>query len=476
MSLISGAHWTAVSTAGRAIIQIIQLSVLVRLLDKEEFATLAILQTLLLIIVVLIEFGTGSIIVAKRISSVKLTAQMLTLNFILGSIYAVLLLLFGQTFLQLFDLGTSFVAMALFSVLHLVSSLTFVPAALLQLRLKFKAIAVAELLCALINLSVIAVTLSFGAGLAGVMLGFLLGMIIKLWILASYLDRPLSLQFPSLEKMLHLLRFGSYRSGSMLLNQIGSNADILIVGRFLGVQDLAVYAAVRNLLAKTVQLFSTVLGKLVLPVLSQVRNNSVAFQSRFLKSLALLSAIIFPVYGALAVTSNQITLLVFGDNYPDAYWVMSLLVGVSGLRVLMGLTGQALLSRSLVRHMFVWNLGVLSLSCVVILLAAKYDLQTVCVTLLVMQIMLWITQTVWLLGRLCELNLIRYFTTVLVLGVPSVSLVAVNWYVRPFTSLVSIDWTGMTMDISCWAAILALQYFLCRYLFKSGDLNESYPS
>ena len=115
-----------------------------------------------------------------------------------------------------------------------------------------------------------------------------------------------------------LLRFGAGVSVANLLTYFSSNADNILIGRFLGAAPLGFYARAYNLFLVPLRQLHGPLGNVVQPVLAAVVEQPAKYRRLYRRTLASIAIVGMPVVVFLAVMSRQIVLVLLGYRWLDA--------------------------------------------------------------------------------------------------------------------------------------------------------------
>jgi len=106
--------------------------------------------------------------------------------------------------------------------------------------------------------------------------------------------------------------------GGRVLTRLVNEGDNLIVGKFVGLEGLGIYALafqLANLVTTNVVFLA---NDIVLPVLSKVKNDAAQIRIIYRRMIGLLSFITFPLITALILSSEGIVGIIYGDKWSGA--------------------------------------------------------------------------------------------------------------------------------------------------------------
>lgn len=416
----SAVGWTSISTVARAFIQIALLSMLVQQLSKAEFSAYVIAQSLLLIGGVLCDFGLGTMIVVRKINRRSVLHLIVALQLIVGLLVAVTFLFAGPTLLAFMGIEVGLVYAVSLALAMLFMTSSIAPLAVMQTNLRWKSMAIIELGAAIVTLVAMAICLAYQGTASAGLTAFAFAAAFRtiwLWSSSGVSFSGVSLQFNK-RRFSYLLSFGKYRTASMSINQFGSHADVFLIGKLLGADNLALYTAVKSLLQRCFQFLTTLISSIALPLLSQ-SNSKQELEVNYVKMLAVVCAVVFPIFAALGFLSLPVILILFGEGYSEASSLMTYMCVVFALRVTMNLGGQAVLSRSLVKASLNWNIAVLLITITTISVFAQISLLVVVYALALVQCLLWIGQAWLMLNNGCGIRFVKTLRIFLLWLLPS---------------------------------------------------------
>lgn len=110
-------------------------------------------------------------------------------------------------------------------------------------------------------------------------------------------------------------------------------ADQMVVGAFLTLDDLANYALVVSVVSVPFFIFSQVLNSLMLPMLSRVQGDPVQFRQQYRMCMTVVGLGAVWLIAPLIVTGEQLVSLLFGSKYVGAGPLMAVLGTVCAVRL-----------------------------------------------------------------------------------------------------------------------------------------------
>jgi O-antigen/teichoic acid export membrane protein len=176
---------------------------------------------------------------------------------------------------------------------------------------------------------------------------------LMLWLMSPW--RP-GLTY-SLASLKNLARFGGNVSGTMVLSELNTNTDNLLVGRFLGASALGTYAVAYNVMLVPFSRFTSPLQEVLYAAFSRVQEDTERVLSVWLRVNRLLAAAAMPALAGLVVTAPDLVHVVLGDRWRGAVPVVRVLAWVGLLQAVQGLNASVLQARDRTGWQFRFALG-----------------------------------------------------------------------------------------------------------------------
>lgn len=189
--------------------------------------------------------------------------------------------------------------------------------ALLQRQMRFKALAVIEILSltAGIATAITMALLGFGYwSLVGLPAGTVTVNCLLVWIISDWRPGP-PVRASGVRPM---LGFGGGLTGFNVLNYFTRNADNLIIGFALGAGPLGVYSKAYYLLMMPIRQFSGPVGSVMIPALSRLQTDPVRYRRAFLGAIGALASIGMPLVAFLFVVADEAVTIVLGEGWEEA--------------------------------------------------------------------------------------------------------------------------------------------------------------
>ena len=202
-------------------------------------------------------------------------------------------------------------------------------------------------------------------------------------LLATILRPRTAFILPSLKGSKEIISFGGKSSLSSIVGAIGHNAGELIIGKFMGFSSVAIYSKAQSLNA---MISGNLLGgiqNVYFPAIAQHHRDKKPLYPAFSKATSYMSVIAFPIFGFLALYSEEIILIMFGDQWLHTADLIKILVISPCIYCLwrfIPVTLNAIGKPGVVLRM---NLLLQIIRIVLVLYAAQFSLEYIVISLIV---------------------------------------------------------------------------------------------
>jgi PST family polysaccharide transporter len=311
----------------------------------------------------------------------------------------------------------------------LFGGLTVQHEALLRRRMRFAALATAEIISLVISIFVAIVLAWRGARYWALIASQLtLGFTYLIVIWSACRWRPgLPVRNSGVRSM---LAFGGRLTGFSVVNYFARNLDNMLIGRFWGAAQLGLYARAYQLLLLPIDQINTPITSVAVPALSRLKDEPERYRSAYLRLLEKVALLTMPLMAFMIASSEQLIRIVLGEKWLGVSRIFALL-GIAGLvQPIANTTGWLFVTQGRTAEMFKWGLigstiimfaiiGGLSWGAVGV--AASYSLT---ITIVVVPLLLWYVT------RTGPVRMMDFYTTLAPIAIASVSSLAIVLIVK----------------------------------------------
>jgi O-antigen/teichoic acid export membrane protein len=337
-----GVAWVTSARLGSQLLQFIASLVLARLLTPSAYGLVAIVWTFTGFAFLFNDLGIGAALVQSKTITEADAATAFFINAAVGIGLTLVVLAFSGPLSALMHQPHVAGLLALAS-LGFTLSVTTVPTAILERRMKFSAVAAIDFGTMLLGLAVSVGAAALGAGAKSLVLGPLVTIAassVLSFLVSGWVPRAM----PTRESARKLFAFGKHVTGFNVINYWARNGDNLLLGRFVGAHELGFYSRAYMLMLMPVTQVTGVLGRVLLPVFSAMQDDPARLRSAVLRVSRASGVVFFPLVLGLAATAHNFVLVAFGEQWRGAIPLVAILAISAAPQIvgaLSGLLGQA---------------------------------------------------------------------------------------------------------------------------------------
>lgn len=299
-------------------VQVISTAILARLVSPHDFGLVGEALTVTALAAQLQSLGLSQAVIQRAKLTHGQMSNLFWVNVATGGVLMLLVLGAAPLVAAFYGDPPLVAVIASMSVTFFITGFAVQHSALMSRRMQFRSIALRNLTPRVIAAaSAIAVAAAFHAGYWALVLQQLVSAICVLAFVWTAIEwRPGKPQRRT--GVRPLLRFGAGVSVANIFFYFSSNADNIMVGRFLGTADLGLYARAYNLFLLPLRQIHAPLGNVVQPVMSAVVNDPPRYRQFYRRTLSAITLVGMPGVVGLAVLSEPFIEVVLGHRWLGA--------------------------------------------------------------------------------------------------------------------------------------------------------------
>ena len=329
--------------------------VLARLLFPEDFGILAMAALFIEMTGLISDFGLSAALIQRKKINQTQRSTAFWMNILVGVTLVGLSVLCAPLAADFFRRDIIAPVIMVSSIGFVIRAVGGVHRALMTRQLRFKTLAIPDVVGILaFSASVIPMVL-MGLGLWSIVLANLVSALISstiLWRLSSW--RP-SFLF-DWAACRDLMSFGLNVLGEQVLDYVNVNVDYLIISRLLGEAMLGIYTFAFNLMTAPLRKIAQMVTRVTFPAFSQVQTDNAVLRAGYLKSVRYISLITFPILTGLGVLADDFIRLVYGNKWIAAIVPLQIMCLDGLIRTISTTTGSILYAKNRADIGFKWKI------------------------------------------------------------------------------------------------------------------------
>lgn len=407
--IFKGVKWTTISTIFVTGILLLKISILTRILEKEDFGLLAIAMFIMGFMDLFNDIGITSAILHKKKISQKEYSSLFWLNMIMGfSLYFVLLLI-TNPISSFYNLESLKIIIPIIGLNLIISSLGRIYKTIEIKELRFKEISIIEIIASFTSLIAAIYLAVKGYGVMSLIYSAVLQYLINniLFFAIGYKKNRILFRL-KFKETISFLKIGSYQMGSQIVNYFNRDIDILIIGKFFSPEILGSYSLAKQLVFRPAQIINPIILKVATPYLSKLQDSKESLKVNYLKIVNILSSMNVPIYLFLILFSNLIIRLLYGEGYENINSLVKVLSIYMIFRSFGNPVGSLVIATGKTKLEFYWNILLLFIFPTTIYIASSFSIIVVAISITISMILLYVPSWKILINNLTGTSLKDY--------------------------------------------------------------------
>jgi O-antigen/teichoic acid export membrane protein len=312
---VVGMFWTALSMGALAVAELVALLVLARLLSPNEFGLYSAALIVIKFSAIFQGLGIAPAIVQRPVLEERHLRVGFTLSCLLGLAVSALVWVMAPAFADLLRLAELAPVVRAICFVFLFQGLSMVAQASAQRALRFRWLALVDA-CAFAAGYVVAgpILAWLGFGIWALVGAFLIQQIISMITLIAGQPHPM---WPLLERraIVELLYFGSGFTIARVCNYLATQADRLVVGRWLGADALGLYGLSSQLMTTPAVIVGQILDRVLFPTMALVQAEPARLARAYRSAISGCALLVLPASVVVAIVAPELVLVILGRGW-----------------------------------------------------------------------------------------------------------------------------------------------------------------
>lgn len=386
----SGVRWTALSSLGRTVLQIIQISILARLLTPADFGLIALVTSIMPFLQIFADAGISNAIIHHQDISQEQLSSLYWLNVGVSFFLALLIVAFSPLVAHWYGHPQMMLLLLLAGCTLVVGSLAQQIRVMAQKNLRFEKLAKIELSAVCVGFMVSVTAAYNGAGVYSIVFGSLVTAIVGCTLVWNRLADGWRPQFCfEIIGIRHFLSFGGYMIGNNLANTFNSQIDIMLGGKILGPQAIGLYSMPRDFNLRIAGVINPIVTNVGFPVMAKAQHDKELLKRVYLQTMRMTASANFPVYCMLALFAPEIVHVLLGNKWLDAIPLLQIFSVWGLVRSTGNPVGSLLMACGRADLSFKWNLALLIIMPPVIWASSRYGVTGLALAMTVLMVLLY---------------------------------------------------------------------------------------
>ena len=469
--VVKGISSQTLVTLVMGVLEIVVFSILSRLLSKEDFGLFAAVSAITVIFNSLSEAGIGSALIQKKDVDSSYVNTSFTISFILGSFFSLLLVALSGVLSGLVLDRSLKVPLMLMAITILCNSLTSVFTGAMYRRLEFLQVGFVNL-CALLISSLVSIGLALkGRGFEAIISKAILSSIVA--TVLSFFMAKTKFKFKIESKNVgSIVNFGGWLTLSVVVRNISSQADKLLMSKFLSVTSLGAYNRPKEFINTISSKLNGIFDTALFPILSGIQDKKDSIKNAYHLSLYYMN--IFSMLLALTFIFNSslIIRLFFGADWLELLPVFIVL----SIALVFNIDGRLcdcfFRSLALVKYQFYIRLIGFALTVGCLCIGFNWGIIGVAVSVLLSNILVILIKVVFITSRIGSsiVSVIKIFSSAWRFSIVLIPIMLISKFALPST------WTGDIINLIVFCVVVLALFVLTPGIVGKTYKNGAYKS
>lgn len=352
-----GIKWTTSSTVIKVVSQILKITILTRILSKEDFGLVALVTVLLGFCNLFADLGFSTGILHKQDVTRKEYSSLYWTSFIFSIVIYLGIVLLSPIIADFYEQPEISRIIPILCANVVVACIGRQFGTFFYKDLEFKIPSIIEITSELGSL-VLSVFLAIkGFGVYSLVYSVVFQCVLSniLLFIMGYKRFPLSLTC-SIRSIIPYLKIGVYQVGAQSINYFSRDFDVLIIGKMLGATELGVYSLAKQLVGRPYNLINPIINKVATPYLAKFQGSLESLKNQYYRSVSLVSGMNIIVYFLLCIFAYPVVYILYGKNFLDATIIVQVLCLFMLERAIGNPLGSLMAATGRTNLDFMWNI------------------------------------------------------------------------------------------------------------------------
>jgi len=310
--------------------------VVIRLLTPEDYGLMTMATVFTSFLMMLNEFGLGAAIVQRGDLDEQSLCQVFGLILAVNFLLFILLNTVSPLVADFFGERRLIPILQILSLQFIADAFGIIPQALLERKLDFKTKSLVDVSSTVVSAIITLVLALVDSGVWALVWGSLALAVLKsagLNFVSPYLRRPAF----SLSGLRTVVSFGGIITVTRVAWLFYSQADIFVIGKLLGKEQLGLYAVAMQLASLPMQKMNSIINLVAFPAFARIQTEPESIKANLLKAIRVMSFVAFPVFLGISCLAKELVAVILGPTWQSAVLPLQLLTLVMTFRMISNL-------------------------------------------------------------------------------------------------------------------------------------------
>jgi len=340
---VRGGMATMGSQVIRFVLQMASTMVLARLLTPADYGLIGMVTVVVNFAQMFKDAGLSMATVQKDKISHEQISTLFWINVLISVVLGVCVLVGSPLVAAFYGKPELTAVTAVLSISFIISGLSIQHAALLRRHMRFGNLAIIHIAAQVITL-VVTILLALYGWRYWALIGGSLTSAFAVVTLTFYFCPWLPGRMRKGTGVRDMLKFGGHLTGFNFINYFSRNADNILIGRFIGVDALGLYAKAYQIVYMPLANIRNPVNRVTIPVLSSLKGDPERFRRYYGKIVFILAFFSMPLMAFCVMFPKELILLIFGAQWLSMTDIFRVLAIAGFIQPVTGTRGALLIA------------------------------------------------------------------------------------------------------------------------------------
>lgn len=312
---IGGLIWVSSGAVAHAVLSMVIMIVQARLLSPTEFGIVGAAMIVIGFSQIFSQLGIGPAIVQRTDLNMVHLRVGFTISLILGGLVGIVFFFSAPYLAVFFRMPQLKPVVEVLAWVFPITGLSVVGQALLQRNMQFKKLALIDLFSYALCYGVLGIVLAMiGWGVWALVFAQIGQVLCSTVILLAMHPETIGIRYETAE-IRQLVNYGFGFSLARIANYVATQADNLVVGKWMGPAALGIYGRAYQFLMMPATQIGTVADKVLFPAMAEVQDDKARLSRAYLTGVAIITMATLPLSGLLIILAPEIIRVLLGMKW-----------------------------------------------------------------------------------------------------------------------------------------------------------------
>ena len=372
---VSGVRWSATSKIVLSLVAVLQVAILTRFLEKEDFGLMGIAVLVNMFCTIFADMGMSVVAMHELNLSRERFSSFYWFNVFIGFILFLLISACSPLIAYYYRRNELIGIISFTSLMIFINSLSSLQKTYQQKRMNFRFMSVVEIFSSIVVLFLNIYFAIKGLGVYSLVWSSLIGSCITAvsYIILAVLEKNIVLFF-SWREIKGALTIGVYQVGTSTMDFFSREMDSFIISSNMSMELFGVYTLCKNLTSKIYSVINPIVTNVLTPILSTMQNDIRTLSQTYVRCVQIIGFVNFPIYSVVAIAASSILTLLYGSSYSEYYIIMAGLSIFFAFQSCGSPIGSLLIATGRTDRGFYWTIYRILFTTGYLYLASQFDL------------------------------------------------------------------------------------------------------